>query len=347
MLRFISFALLFLLAFCRMSAQTDSTTSNFDRPRFPGGERAFSAFWTENFQIPKKYLFNVPKEEGLVRFDVSSSGKISNARIVKSLNQDLDKSALNAVRNMPDWIPAYRDGKAVDAYIEIPFFVLFVFDANKPITQERRDSITRNSGWMMTLWGGPMICTGDYGTYFKPLRATIGIGYAYRKNNWMFGLEYDVFSFSKVQKEFTLNNRYITKENRLNPIQMYIPIGYWFENPAKKWSFCPFIAPTINLYRIEYKDLNPDRTNWSAETSENFWSVSAGLRVEKKVTIREIYNVTRQKMRCETTYVGARLMVNALNLNKSDATPMRGAAITLALNVSGWIQRGKKKAVTN
>lgn len=54
---------------------------------------------------------------------VEENGKISNIKIQKSLSKSCDKEALRLVKNMPDWIPAKRNGKRIpaDAMVSVPF----------------------------------------------------------------------------------------------------------------------------------------------------------------------------------------------------------------------------------
>ena len=54
-------------------------------------------------------------------------GSISNARVVKSVNPELDAEALRVVNSMPNWNPGKQDGKAVRVKYTVP--VTFKLDA--------------------------------------------------------------------------------------------------------------------------------------------------------------------------------------------------------------------------
>ena len=51
---------------------------------------------------------------------VECDGKLSNISIVRKLCPDFDNEALRVVRLMPDWIPAFKNGKPVRSMITIP-----------------------------------------------------------------------------------------------------------------------------------------------------------------------------------------------------------------------------------
>ena len=61
---------------------------------------------------------------------VEKDGSISNARVVKSVNPDLDAEALRVVNSMPNWNPGKQDGKAVRVKYTVP--VTFKLDAVAP-----------------------------------------------------------------------------------------------------------------------------------------------------------------------------------------------------------------------
>ncbi len=66
----------------------------------------------------------------LVRFEVDSSGNVIDARIVKSISQNLDNEALRVVNNMPKWTPSFFEGEPVKTTFTIPINFKLV-DSNK------------------------------------------------------------------------------------------------------------------------------------------------------------------------------------------------------------------------
>lgn len=55
-----------------------------------------------------------------MQFIVGTDGSITNARVVRSVNQYLDKEALRVVSVMPRWKPGMQDGKPVRVRYTVP-----------------------------------------------------------------------------------------------------------------------------------------------------------------------------------------------------------------------------------
>lgn len=84
---------------------------------FPGGERALFIFIQEHL----KYSGADCKEGTVfVQFVVEADGSISHKSVRKSLNSDLEKEAMRVIDQMPDWLPAKCEGKAVPYLVTIP-----------------------------------------------------------------------------------------------------------------------------------------------------------------------------------------------------------------------------------
>ncbi|MBI3136682.1 MAG: energy transducer TonB [Bacteroidetes bacterium] len=87
---------------------------------FPGGKEALSTFLKTNLMYPPR-----AKEEGVsgvvyLMFTVSEDGIISDVRVVKGVNADLDAESLRLVYAMPAWIPGTVAGKNVASYYTLP-----------------------------------------------------------------------------------------------------------------------------------------------------------------------------------------------------------------------------------
>jgi len=50
----------------------------------------------------------------MVQFSVDADGKVKNAKVLKGVEKDLDKKALEIVYGIPVWQPGKQQGKAVD-----------------------------------------------------------------------------------------------------------------------------------------------------------------------------------------------------------------------------------------
>ena len=84
---------------------------------FPGGQKALFEFIGKNIEYPKHV-----KESGTVyiKFKVGEDGQCSEFKEVKAFNKDCSTAAMAALKKMPKWKPATKNGKKVSSEITIP-----------------------------------------------------------------------------------------------------------------------------------------------------------------------------------------------------------------------------------
>ncbi len=138
-------SLLFILFACEQKSNGEkvfvqqdeiskSTTDNMDNvytevdemPEFPGGIDGVREFIAKNLQYPKR-----AEEEGIrgkvfVSFIVSDKGKVTDAKIERGVDTELDAEALRVVNLLPDWAPGRKDGKEVNVKFTLP--IVFALD---------------------------------------------------------------------------------------------------------------------------------------------------------------------------------------------------------------------------
>lgn len=96
-----------------------------EMPVFPGGEAALLSYIAKNVKYP-----SVAQENGIqgkvnVTFVVNTDGSVSNARVVRAVDPNLDKEALRVVMALPKWKPGKQGGKPVRVSYTVPInFVL-------------------------------------------------------------------------------------------------------------------------------------------------------------------------------------------------------------------------------
>lgn len=93
---------------------------------FPGGKEELKKWLKENMDYPadmKRYGSVV------IDFVVKKNGKLSDFKVHKGVNEDLDILAVEILRGMPKWEPAIKNGKAVDSNVQLP--VKFVPKSDK------------------------------------------------------------------------------------------------------------------------------------------------------------------------------------------------------------------------
>ena len=103
------------------SSSTDNVMKLVEEmPEYPGGANAMLSWISDNVRYPREAINN--NIEGLVHvnFTVSSSGKIKNVQVIKSVHQLLDTEAIRVVSDMPDWKPGSQNGIPVDVDYVVP-----------------------------------------------------------------------------------------------------------------------------------------------------------------------------------------------------------------------------------
>lgn len=89
-------------------------------PQFPGGFEALAQYMVENVTYPPKAREFGIQGTVFVSFIVEKDGKVSNVRVLRSVNEDLDKEALRVVMSMPDWAPGTQRGEKVRVQFNLP-----------------------------------------------------------------------------------------------------------------------------------------------------------------------------------------------------------------------------------
>jgi TonB family protein len=91
-----------------------------EMPEFPGGKTAMVAWINANLKYPEKALKAGISGKVYVSFIISSTGKVKNAIINKSVSPSLNDEAIRVISNMPDWKPGSQGGKPVDVQMQVP-----------------------------------------------------------------------------------------------------------------------------------------------------------------------------------------------------------------------------------
>lgn len=98
-----------------------------DMPTFNGGDPAteFRKYISQNLRYPEIAAENGISGRVIVQFAVDKTGKVVDARIVRSVDPALDKEAVRVVMASPRWTPGKQRGKAVKVLFTFPInFVL-------------------------------------------------------------------------------------------------------------------------------------------------------------------------------------------------------------------------------
>lgn len=88
---------------------------------FPGGKDALLAYLSENMKYPAFAIENGIEGKVMVDFIVTTDGTITDVKIARPLDPDLEEEATRLVKGMPAWKPATDDsGKAVASPVSLP-----------------------------------------------------------------------------------------------------------------------------------------------------------------------------------------------------------------------------------
>lgn len=100
--------------------QPDDSVASYVDPSFPGGDVACMKWLSENVKYPAEAVEKGIKGRVIVQFVVTKDGKITDAEVARSVDPLLDAEALRAIRSMPDWEPAQRDGQNITVKYTLP-----------------------------------------------------------------------------------------------------------------------------------------------------------------------------------------------------------------------------------
>lgn len=92
-------------------------------PQFPGGEAAMYKWICDNIKYPDTDAAKKIKDtvRTVVRFTVTAEGKITNIELIRSAElPEFNEETLRLAKSLPDFIPARKDGKPIEATYAIP-----------------------------------------------------------------------------------------------------------------------------------------------------------------------------------------------------------------------------------
>ena len=100
-------------------------------PVFPGGDMAMMEFLSKNIKYPVEAQKKGLQGRVVVSFVVEKDGSLSDVKVAKSVDPQLDEEALRVVKSMPNWTPGMHNGKAV----RVKYYVPISYRLNGPATK--------------------------------------------------------------------------------------------------------------------------------------------------------------------------------------------------------------------
>lgn len=94
-------------------------------PVFPGGDAELRKYLAQSVKYPVIAAENGIQGRVFVSFVVDRTGAVTNVRVARPFDPNLDKEAVRVVQSMPKWTPGMQRGKAVKVSYTVPInFVL-------------------------------------------------------------------------------------------------------------------------------------------------------------------------------------------------------------------------------
>lgn len=80
-------------------------------PEFPGGMKELLKFLQDNLKYPENAMKNNVQGRVIVQFVVEKDGTLTEFKVARSVDPDLDAEALRVLQTMPKWKPGMQRGK--------------------------------------------------------------------------------------------------------------------------------------------------------------------------------------------------------------------------------------------
>ncbi len=100
-----------------------------EMPEYKGGQEALFQFVKDNIVYPEEAKKSGVQGKVFVSFVIDEFGAVTESRIARGVNPDLDKEALRVVKQMAEWNPGKKEGKPVKVSMTLP--IMFALDENK------------------------------------------------------------------------------------------------------------------------------------------------------------------------------------------------------------------------
>ncbi|MVN21228.1 energy transducer TonB [Mucilaginibacter arboris] len=105
--------------------EENGTTINYTvkeaLPTFKGGESAFGRYLSQNVHYPARPKQRNIQGRVILSFTVEKDGSLTDFKILKSVDPDLDAEAIRVLSQSPKWNPGIQQGAAVKVAYTMPF----------------------------------------------------------------------------------------------------------------------------------------------------------------------------------------------------------------------------------
>ena len=91
-----------------------------EMPEYPGGKEGLFKFISENVQYPEKAKKETVTGKVFVSFVIDKDGSVTDVKIARSVNPELDDEAVRVVKKLKKWTPGKKDGEVVKVGFTMP-----------------------------------------------------------------------------------------------------------------------------------------------------------------------------------------------------------------------------------
>ncbi|WP_167607336.1 energy transducer TonB [Maribellus sediminis] len=107
-----------------VSAQDTGKEKVYDKveimPEYPGGQEALLKFISENVKYPENAIKNEIQGKVFVNFIIDESGAVTKVKVLRGVDDDIDKEAVRVIKLLEKWTPGKEKGKAVKVKYTLP-----------------------------------------------------------------------------------------------------------------------------------------------------------------------------------------------------------------------------------
>lgn len=96
-----------------------------EMPQYPGGPNEMMKYMQENIKYPQSAKDKKIEGRVFVTFVVEKDGSITNATVLRGIDEACDAEALRVVASMPKWTPGKQDGETVRTQFTVPIIYKF------------------------------------------------------------------------------------------------------------------------------------------------------------------------------------------------------------------------------
>lgn len=100
-----------------------------ESPKFPGGDEARTKYLSSNVIYPQEARAKGIEGTVYMTFIIEEDGSVTDVKVLRGVNELIDKAALDAVSGMPKWEPGKQKGKPVAVQFNMP--IKFSLEKNK------------------------------------------------------------------------------------------------------------------------------------------------------------------------------------------------------------------------